>query len=486
MKNKAELILVVTLLLTASFLRLYRIDRLTNFQYDQARDALYTKRLIVDHKLRLIGPQASPGFYTGPAYYYLMAPFLLLSKLDPAGIDFGVAVFNIFAVLLLYFLLKKITGSLPISFVLSFLYSVQPQILWQSRFSWNPNLTPLFMLLFVLGFLLVFEKKSWGWMVSSISLGFLIQLHLSTACLIPMVLFFIFLERKNKKIFGHWFFLSLAAFMIMMLPFLAIELRHSFPNLRNLYNFVARGANTNLPPPPIFQGIWEKLRFLFSILPLGINKNLTSALVVTGILVAFFYSVEKEKQKSKSLLVFYPVLFLILMSIVYRGSFFQYYLTFLYPVTFLILGVILVSFLKKKVHFLFLLIFLPVIFSNIKKDLNIYKTESTVDNLKSVAAIVASDKGTDVNFNIVGLRGGDRYDHNGVDYRYYLETFYNKRALDWDIVDYQNADILYVVSNLGEVKPLESNIWEILLFRPQKLVRKWKLADDTFVYKLIR
>ncbi|HUV47104.1 MAG TPA: glycosyltransferase family 39 protein [Candidatus Bathyarchaeia archaeon] len=484
MKNKAELILIVILLLTASFLRLYKIDRLTNFQYDQARDALYTKRLVVDHKLRLIGPQASPGFYTGPAYYYLMAPFLFLSRLDPAGIDFGVAVFNIFAVLLLYFLLKKITNSSLISFALSFSYSVQPQVLWQSRFSWNPNLTPLFMLLFILGFLLVSEKKSSGWMVSSISLGFLLQLHLSTACLIPMVLFFIFLQRKNKKIFDRWFFLSLGVFMIMMLPFLVIELRHDFPNLRNLYKFVTKGPDTNLPPPPLFQGIWEKLRFLFSILPLGINKNLTSALVVAGTLIAFFYSVKKEKQKNKNLLVFYPVLFLILMSVVYRGSFFQYYMTFLYPVTFLILGVIFSSFLKRQVHFLFLLILLPVIFLNIKKDLNIYKAGSTVGNPKSVAAIIASDKEANVNFNIVGIRGDDRYDHNGVDYRYYLETFYNKRALDWDIVDYQDSKILYVVSNLGEIDPLKSNIWEIQLFNPKDLVDQWQLNENTVIYKL--
>jgi 4-amino-4-deoxy-L-arabinose transferase-like glycosyltransferase len=485
MKNKIELILIAILLLVASFLRFYKIDRLTNFQYDQARDALYTKRLVVDHKLRLIGPQASPGFYTGPAYYYLMAPFLLLSRLDPAGIDFGVAVFNIFAVLLLYFLLKKITNSLFISFALSFLYSVQPQVLWQSRFSWNPNLTPFFMLLFICGFLLVFEKKSWGWVVSLTSLGFLIQLHLSTVCLVPMVLFFVFLQRKNKKIFDRWFFLSLVTFTIMILPFLAIELRHNFPNLRNLYKFIAKGPDTSLPPPPVFQGIWEKLRFLFAQLPLGLNGVVASILVLLGAFVFLFYSIKKGKQKKESLLVYAPVFFLIMMSAIYRASFFQYYMTFLYPVVFLILGVILSSFLKKKVHFLFLLVFLPVVFLNLKKDLNIYRQTSTIENLKNVAASIASDEETG-DFNIVGLRGGDRYDHNGVDYRYFLETFYGKKALDWDVVDYQNSKVLYVISNLGKIDPLKSNIWEIELFGPNKLIQKWTLEDNTIIYKLLK
>ena len=481
-----EWLWLVMLLILASSLRFYKIDQLTNFQYDQARDALYTKRLVADHKLRLIGPQASPGFYTGPAYYYLMAPFLWLFQLDPAGVDFGVAVLSIISVLLLYFLLKRITNNSFLSLILTFLYSIQPQILWQSRFSWNPNLTPFFMLLFLWGFFLVLDKKTWGWLLSAVSLGFLIQLHFSTVCLLPMVPFFLYLQRQDKKLFDRWFFLSLVAFTVMMSPFLMIELRHNFPNVRNLIKFVTKGPDTDLPPPPLIQGIWGKLSFLFVQLPFNLKGTFISLGALVGVFIAACSVLKATKKKSEFFIVVSPVLLLIFMSIIYRGSFFQYYLTFLYPVSFLILGVILSAFLKTKFHYLFLLLFLPVVFTNIKQDLGIFKKNSTVNNLKNVAEALAKDDDIGGNFNIVGIRGGDRYDHNGVDYRYFLETFYNKKALDWDIEDYRQSEVLYIISNLGEVNPFVSNIWEIGLFEPKEIVQKWMLKDNTIIYKLVK
>ncbi|MDZ7586952.1 MAG: hypothetical protein U0946_04300, partial [Patescibacteria group bacterium] len=71
-------------LLTAlgAILRFYRLPQTLQFLGDQGRDALVLKDLVVNFNLPFIGPITSVGgFYLGPLYYYLMAPFLWVARL---------------------------------------------------------------------------------------------------------------------------------------------------------------------------------------------------------------------------------------------------------------------------------------------------------------------------------------------------------------------------------------------------------------------
>ena len=218
-----EITFLALILSLSAFVRFYNLDKLAFFTYDQARDALYIKRIIVDHKLRLISTQSSvPGLYNGPAYYYLMAPFLWLFKLNPIGIDFGVAFFNLLAVFLFYILAKKLTSNFLISGLITMVFSFQPQIVFQSRFGWNPNLLPFFSLLFVFSFWLLVKGKDWAWLVLSFSLAIMLQLHYSAAAFLLILPCWLFYFRK-KLIFGRFFQLSLVLFLIIMFPLLLFD-----------------------------------------------------------------------------------------------------------------------------------------------------------------------------------------------------------------------------------------------------------------------
>ena len=62
--NKLEFIFLCLITALAIFLRFYRINELHFFTYDQARDDLIVKRILVDHQWTLLGPQSSmPGVY---------------------------------------------------------------------------------------------------------------------------------------------------------------------------------------------------------------------------------------------------------------------------------------------------------------------------------------------------------------------------------------------------------------------------------------
>ena len=128
----------------AAFLRLYRIPEFLTFLSDQGRDAIILKRIVTLEKWVFVGPTTSIGnVFTGPFFYYLVAPFMLLSGLDPAGPAYGIALINTVGLILCFvFVLKKFGKYTALFFLVFAGYSVN-QIM-QSRFSWNPNPVSVF------------------------------------------------------------------------------------------------------------------------------------------------------------------------------------------------------------------------------------------------------------------------------------------------------------------------------------------------------
>lgn len=485
-KNRLEVLGLTFLLLLSVYFRFYNLNKLAFFTYDQARDALYIKRIIVEHKFRLIGTQSSiPGLYTGPLYYYLMLPFLWLFGLNPIGIDFAIALLGVMTVGLVYFLAKIWSGRVFIAWLVALVFSFQPQILAQSRFAWNPNAIPFFALLFIFSLYKLKEKPFW-WMISFLALAVLLQLHYSGVCFLPVLVFWVFVNRKEID-FGKWFGFSFFLFLILMSPLLGFELRHNFTNSRAIFRYLKIGAPGEIPPPPFFPGLWQKLDYLMVEIVWGIRNKLLSGLVI---LVTIFLGIKsyfsEKKFRQPLILLFLWLCFGVLTASFYRGSFFNFYLTFLYPVGFLLMAILTEILSRQKLWFkgLIILAFLATFF-NYYRQLDIFSPpQRTFTDLKSTAKIIAEDISSQMPFNLAGFFGGETFYHNAVDYRYFLETYYHKRALDWEPIDYQQAQILYLISEKPLVKPLETKTMEVLEFKPKKLLKTWELAEDVVIYKL--
>jgi len=83
-KFSLENIFLIAIILFAFLLRVYRINDLLGFYYDQGRDALVVWDLIHNGKFFLIGPTTGiAGIFRGPYYYYLITPFYLLGRGNP-------------------------------------------------------------------------------------------------------------------------------------------------------------------------------------------------------------------------------------------------------------------------------------------------------------------------------------------------------------------------------------------------------------------
>jgi hypothetical protein len=130
---------ILLLLAGAFFLRIYRIPEYITFLSDQGRDAIILKRMVTLEKWVFVGPTTSIGnVFTGPFFYYLVAPFMLLWRLDPAGPAYGIAIINTIGLLLSFVFVYKNFGKVT-SFIFLVLAGFSMNQILQSRFSWNPN-----------------------------------------------------------------------------------------------------------------------------------------------------------------------------------------------------------------------------------------------------------------------------------------------------------------------------------------------------------
>lgn len=489
--SRVSLVIFLVIVFLAGFLRFKNLSGLHHFTYDQARDALFIKRIIVDHKFRLIGTQSSiPGLYTPPMYYYLMTPFLFIFNLNPVGIDYATAFFGLLTVILLCYLLTKLTNNRLLSLALTSLYAFQPLVVYQSRYAWNPNTVPFFVMLALISLLKVIkgakEFKYYGLLF--FCLGLIINLHYSGVVIFVSVVFLLlfFFRRLNKK----YFFGGLGIFCLELFPLILFDLRHNFVNTNGIINYILYNPRNDLPAPPFFAGVFDKYKFLLNLV-FPINFNSTFGIALLLIFTFFFvFLLLKNKNEEFKILSF---LFLSSISLasLYKRGFFAFYLTFLYPLPFLIIGSIFLQTKLKKTKklltygFIFLCFFWSV--KNFQTSFKQVEGSPTKlgEKLRNNSLFIAER--VSAPFNLASISSDpERFGYNAVDYRYFLETFYGKRALDWDPVDYIESPSLYFISEVGEVTFSQmTDLWEVKIFQPSKIAERWQ-NDNIILYKLVK
>lgn len=248
-----------SLLLGGAFLRFYKLQEFTIFLSDQGRDALIVKDIVTLTHLPLIGAPTSIGqVFLGPAYYYLIAPFLPLFNFNPVGLSYGMAIYSLMGIIACYFILKReVTLSVALLFsVLTLFSSVQLEL---SRFSWNPNLLPI-SAFFALYFLYkLFNNPTHGVASNSRTMqmygalfGFFIGLSLQFHYLailmgpaigILYVLFFSKHRDSFKKLFSATIVAPLLAFIATISPLVLFDLRHNFINSSNFLKLFTEQKN---------------------------------------------------------------------------------------------------------------------------------------------------------------------------------------------------------------------------------------------------
>lgn len=499
-RKRSKVVILVAILFLAAFLRLWGIWRLDLFTYDQARDATYIKRILADREIRLIGPQSSlPGISLGPAYYYLMALPLLVFNFNPIGIDLAIVLGGVATVWLLFKVLEKKTSPLA-ALLVCLLYATSPIVVELSRRAWNPSLVPLFLILIVYSLIkIVDEEKNIFFSVLMASLAIIIQLHYSTLLILP-ALFLIFLVYREKFLINKSYLLiGLLIFLFLISPLLVFNLRHQWLMFKSIYR-VVQGSTGDLDILIGLKNALVDVWHLFEGLLLINLRPWSFGIFAFVLLVNLMMFV---KRKFDTLLKFALVFLFVgvIGSQLYPEGFSFFYYIFLFPVPFIILAYLLEFLLKTYPSQKSILILLVVVLAGwqfFQTGKIIFRPPVRIwQDFVLVANVIANDKGTDKKFNLAAIykspgewenyyrrgivREDIRWDHNAVDYGYFVELR-GKKPLPWD--SFREAEILYLIAETPVKEPSKVKFWEIDQFAPKNVVSQWELENETTIYKL--
>lgn len=348
--------LLLGTLLLAAYLRLFRISDYMTFLGDEGRDVLVVKG-ILEGDLTLLGPRASAGdFFTGPIYYYFMAPFLWLFRYDPVGPAVMIALLGVLTVFLVYLLGKSIFGRTA-GLIAAVLYTISPIVIAYSRSSWNPNPMPFFSIVSIFLLYHAMKKRSIVlFLLSGILFGVMLQLHYIELFFGAMIFFFVVvgnvLFTKKHRILSiiKQSLVFFGGFLLGFSPFLAFEVRHGFPNFRTILGFILDQESTgDTVERPFFQTIWNVFFRLFGRLitrfppPEQINTTENVELFIWSfatilLAIAAVYALVKVKDSLWRLLLGGWLGIGILLFGFYQKPIYDYYFEFLFPLPFLLVG----------------------------------------------------------------------------------------------------------------------------------------------------
>jgi len=507
-----ELFCFFLILAIGVFLRFWNITSWQHLTYDQSRDYLILKRLLIDHKFFLVGPTVSivPGFFLPPFYYYSLIPFLWLADFLIVGPDIYTAILGTVSIVVFYFLAKDLFGKIP-ALVSSFAYSLNPYLVQTSRHAWNPNSLFLFTLLFFLAFeKIVFKKERKWFYLAGFSLGWAIGLHLNAFVFLPFFIYLIVWEIKNKKI-DKALLGGTALFLVIFLPLVVFDLKHSFPVSKAAISFLKGKTTTDSSfaprikeigrdwykmPAVLISGAFQKENMTvrpsnitaFSRVDIFSQKGFNSQLLIFLSLFLWLFSLfillsKKDKQG------LFLALFLtagLLIRFCFPGNlFYFYYYLGVFPFVFLILAKTIYEEKEKPFgKFLIALIILISVFSWVNFGFfNDPKTEAWFLPASKILAQDASQETVAIANNV-----GDksRWEHNGLEYRYFSEALFGLKSLGWEADDYRRANVLYFIDEGNVPDPLKFGGMEVEAFKPSIIEQVWEIGTGQKVYKMTR
>ena len=428
-------------------------------------------RLLTQGDFPFIGPITSVGgFYLGPLYYYLMAPFLWLARFNPVGPAAATAVLGIMTVPLLY-LVAKALYSRRVGLWAAGLYTLAYIPISETRSAWNPNPMPLAVLGIIYGFYLAnYKNKPRGLLLAAVSLGAALQLHYMIVFLTPFILWQVILSRKRFK----ELLLGLTIVIVMLLPLFLFEIKNNWLNVRGLTEFLGKHQYGNLDWLLVIKNtIGRSEQVIGMVLGFGRNYNPLRTWITRGflLLLAIFF----KRMKFLGIYLFTAIAALA----IYQDNVYPHYLGFLFPAVFMLTAMVL-SRLPKLVlpafAVLFLVYNLPPIYTLLRQNGNLANVRKTADFINEDIKL---NNYQQVNLALID---GTR-DYPAMSFRYFL-TRVGADILPID--QYPQTQVLYIISPYPQTDILDQPMWEIQALLPAEVAEIWEWPDRENIYKIKR
>jgi 4-amino-4-deoxy-L-arabinose transferase-like glycosyltransferase len=463
------------------FLRFYHFQEFVTFLGDQARDAIIIKRILLFEHFPAIGaPMSVGGVYLGPFYYYFIAPWLLLFMFNPIGLAFGVGVFSCLYILIQAIIMKDLFNQ-KAAIIASVLVTFSYLLIDFSRFSWNPNLLPLFVLITSYFFIkALVEKSSKYFFLAGIFLGCSIQLHYLALLLgIPMIIILCTHLVRNRGGFKYVFkglMLMGISFLVVSSPLLIFDLRHQFLNTHNFIKLFSQQGNQT---SNILQSLYTFPQEFYRLF-LHVSVPSYAALIVflISIFTPFFF-LKKNTGKNEALI--YTMLFMVSITLglaLYGGQKLPHYLATLIPLYIVSLGYT-ISLLWRNyigVSAIAIILVLYVFLNSLQYTFFYLKGNDQISMARTIARTIFNNVHEE-KYSVTSLP----LNFASLPPRYFLEIW-GKRPVDQDST--QRSDELFVTCET-ECRPIGDPQWDIAFFAATRVVKKWHVENVT-IYQLKR
>lgn len=492
--NRKEFWLLVAILSISAVLRLWQIDEYLPFMGDEGRDVRIVRRFLTDLDLMFVGPRTSIGdMYLGPAYYYLIAPFLLLFNFSPVGPAVFVALTSVATVFLVWWASREWFGQIA-AFSAALLYAVSPVVISFSRHSWNPNIMPFFAFLAVYAIWRVWRYYRFVWLlIVGFSAAVVLQSHYLSLLLFPVLaaIWFITLvsvrkQRKTLLPFLRYSLFSILLFAFLMSPLVLFESKHGWHNANAMKKFFFERQTTVSANPwnalPAFWPLWQE-RLITTLLTF---KHWFGG-VLAGLLLLFTFWLDLDYFKRKkfgrivALGVLFAWIFVGLVGIgLLKQNVYDHYFGFLFPAPFLVLGAVMQGLWEKNLKWLVIPGMVFLLWLQVSQNSLQFPPQRQMQKVQEIDRQVIQDSsGKPFNFALIAQRN---YEEG---YLYFFELWGAQvREIDPSNTKETLTDQLYVVCEDPVCEPINHRKAEIANFGWAKVEKQWE-ARGTEVYKLV-
>lgn len=343
------LIVVVNLIL-----RLWRLEELFHFTYDESVFAFIGKRMFINGHIPLIGGVTPFHVHLSPFFYWLSGLILFVSNLNPLGWGVAAAIISFLTIILLFFLTKEVFSA-RIALLSIVIYSFSVLINIDDRHYWGLTFNPLISLVILYSLFKIIKAQKIYFFPLALALGFAFHTDPSTLVFFPLIaLTFIKFKISLKN---RYFLVSLLIFLLSFLPLAIFDLRHNFVNIKSVFQYVPEtkastgfSASRLLNSFELIPGLLARIIYLpkntdlakeYSYCQVYVEEKLQDVslfLLFSAVIILLFGIFRKSKNKHDKVTKFvfnFLLLSVFLGVLIYKGllgrPFFEHYLSTLIP-----------------------------------------------------------------------------------------------------------------------------------------------------------
>lgn len=475
--------LVVATLL-AYPLRVANLRPTLQFLADQGRDALIALG-IMHGDIALVGPGTSVGsMYLGPLYYYAMVPFLWLGRLDPLAPAYGTALVGVLTVPLLYLVGSRLIGRLG-ALLATLLYVTAPYVVEYTRFSWNPNPAPFVTLLLLWSVQMAWERSSRWWIAVAVWVAVLSQLHyVALIMCVPVGLVWLadvrrhVVEKRRGKPLALATFAAAAVLGLSVVPLVIFDWRFDHIIAKGFTDFLftkEKGLTPMSSDRTLLDTVREthgrSMQVLVEIWGREWGKWYRQ---VNTLLVGFFLAVwaagwwqwRRSRYGFGTTVLLISFLATAVSLSFYRSTVFFHYITFFYPIAYLLIGwagVLMARWWGRAgrgatlalMAFILMLSVLPA------QMRYLVPTSWQVSDMQRVGELIAREVPNNKSYALAVL--SEVQDYRGLNYRYFLQRTSHPPV---PLEAFGNADLLVIIAENPHdpTNVLGSPVYEVVVF----------------------